>query len=138
MSKFVSGVSKMVVRSVTPLCLSMIWIFITLWFILNKSKRRKLWKGLGRQKELKLVMVTSHIQGPMDMVVLDSDKAFPVKVPPMLLLSSTRIECLTLSLNEEMVVDLHCLLVLSVERSMRTNISRVPMLALVVVRWTTR
>ncbi|WMV30694.1 hypothetical protein MTR67_024079 [Solanum verrucosum] len=51
------------------------------------------------------VMVTFHIQGPMDMVILGSTNVFPVKVPPMLrLLITTKRECLALSLNEEIVV----------------------------------
>ncbi|XP_049354722.1 uncharacterized protein LOC125819300 [Solanum verrucosum] len=64
-------------------------------------------------------MVTFHIQGPMGIVVLSSDKGFPVKVPPKPLLSSTKIGYLTICLKEETVVDLYCLLLLSVERSMR-------------------
>ncbi|XP_049378275.1 uncharacterized protein LOC125843085 [Solanum stenotomum] len=52
-----------------------------------KEKSREV-KGLGPVMEISLV------QGPMDKVVLDLDKGFPVKVPPMLLLSSTKIRCL--------------------------------------------
>ncbi|WMV25463.1 hypothetical protein MTR67_018848 [Solanum verrucosum] len=77
-------------------------------------------------------MVTSHVQGLMDMVVLSSDKRFSVKVPPMLLLSSTKIGCLTLGLKEEMVVDFHHLLVLNVEESMRLREEKIGNLRLVV------
>ncbi|WMV58483.1 hypothetical protein MTR67_051868 [Solanum verrucosum] len=45
-------------------------------------------------------MEISHIQGPRDKVVLDSDKGFPIKIPPMLLLSSTKKVCLTLCFKE--------------------------------------
>jgi len=64
-------------------------------------------------------MEISLTQGLMDKVDLNFDKGFPVKVPPMLLLSSTKIGCVTLSLKEVMVVDLRfpCLLVQSVEGS---------------------
>jgi len=52
-------------------------------------------------------MMTFHIQGPMDMVILGSDKGFPVKVPPMLrLTSSINIGFLIPSLKEEMVVEI--------------------------------
>jgi len=68
-------------------------------------------------------MVTFHIQGPKDMVVLSCNKGFLVKVPPMLrLLNLTNIWHLTLRLKEEMMADLHCLLVLDVEESMRVNV----------------
>uniref|UniRef100_M1DYP7 Uncharacterized protein n=1 Tax=Solanum tuberosum TaxID=4113 RepID=M1DYP7_SOLTU len=49
----------------------------------------------------------------MDMIVLGFDKGLPVKVPPMLLLDSTKIGRLTLKLKEEMVGDIHYLLVLN-------------------------
>ncbi|WMV43117.1 hypothetical protein MTR67_036502 [Solanum verrucosum] len=52
-----------------------------------KEKSREV-KGLGPVMEISLV------QGLMDKVVLDLDKDFLVKVPPMLLLSSTKIGCL--------------------------------------------
>ncbi|WMV33507.1 hypothetical protein MTR67_026892 [Solanum verrucosum] len=88
---------------------------------MRKAKnKRNLRKDLGRKRMQGPVMVTFHIQGLMDMVVLSSDKGFLVKVPPMLrLLNSTKIGCLTLSLREEMVVDIHCLFVLDVKESMR-------------------
>ena len=49
-------------------------------------------------------MVTFHIQGPMDVRVLKSVNVFPIKAPQMLILDSKKIGCLTLNLNEEMVV----------------------------------
>ncbi|WMV29958.1 hypothetical protein MTR67_023343 [Solanum verrucosum] len=52
--------------------------------MLNKSKRINLRKFLGRQRGQRPVMVTFHIRGPMDMVVLGSNKGFPVKVPLMI------------------------------------------------------
>jgi len=67
------------------------------------------------------MMVTFHIQDLMGMIVLSSDKGFPVKVPLMLLLNSKYNGCLTLNLKEKMVVALHRLLVLNVEGSMRVN-----------------
>lgn len=66
-------------------------------------------------------MVTFHIQGPMDMVVLSLDKGLLVKVPLMLLISSTMIGCLTLNLKEELVVGIHHLIFLNVEERMREN-----------------
>jgi len=67
-------------------------------------------------------MVISLTQGPMDMVVLSFNKGFSAKVHPVLLLCSIKIGCLTLSLKEETIVDLHCLLVLSGERSMMVDV----------------
>jgi len=61
--------------------------------------------------------VTFYIQGPRDIVILCFDKGFLIKVPSMFLISSTKIECLTQSIKEGMVVDPHCLLVLGVEGS---------------------
>ncbi|WMV46631.1 hypothetical protein MTR67_040016 [Solanum verrucosum] len=53
------------------------------------------------------MMVPFCIQRPIDMVVLGSDKGFPIKASPIFrLLSSTKIGCLTLSLKEEMVVEM--------------------------------
>lgn len=52
-------------------------------------------------------MLTSHIQGPIDVVVLGSDKGFMVKIPPMLrLLIQTNIWCLTVNIKKEMVVEM--------------------------------
>ncbi|WMV41071.1 hypothetical protein MTR67_034456 [Solanum verrucosum] len=73
-------------------------------------------------KRAKIVMVASHIQGLMGMVALSFDRGFPAMVPPMLLLSSTKIGGLAVSVKEEMVGDLHCLLVPNVERSMRVGV----------------
>lgn len=60
-------------------------------------------ENLGRQREIKLVMVISFMQGPMDTVILGFDNgfpSFPVKVPPILLLGLTKTGSLTLSLKE--------------------------------------
>lgn len=78
-----------------------------------------------------------HIQGPMDMVVLNSDKSFLVKVYPMLLLISTKIECLTLTFKEKIMFNIHCLLVQNVEGCIRKDVLTVLMHALDVVRWIT-
>lgn len=63
------------------------------------------------------------MQGYMNMVILGLNKRFLVKVSPVVLLSSTKIGCLTISLKEGIVVNYHilCLLVLSVERSTRVS-----------------
>lgn len=63
------------------------------------------------------------MKGPMDMVILGFDKCFLVKIPTLLLIHSTKIGCLTLSLEEGMVVDHDCvfLLVLDVELTMRIS-----------------
>ncbi|WMV25255.1 hypothetical protein MTR67_018640 [Solanum verrucosum] len=66
-------------------------------------------------------MVTFHIQGQMDRVVLSSDKGFSVTVSVILLLSLTKIGYPTLSLKEGTMVDLHCLFVLNMEKSMRVQ-----------------
>lgn len=58
------------------------------------------------------MIVDSHTQSSMDMVILSFDKGFPLKVLVIIHLSSTKIRCLTLSLNGGMVVDSHCTLVL--------------------------
>lgn len=87
----------------------MICTFISSWFLLNKSTRRNLRRGLGSQRRIRSMIVTSHIQGTWILFSLSFDKGFPTKVPPMLFQSSTKILCLTLSLKEDMVVDIHCL-----------------------------
>lgn len=52
-------------------------------------------------------MLTFHIQGPMDMFILCFDKCFLFKVHLMLWpLSSTKIVCPTLSLKEDIVVEM--------------------------------
>ena len=65
--------------NVIKLFLWILWEFLISWSIFNKLKRRNLRKGLGRQRELRLVMVISHIEGLMDMFVLSFDKFFPVR-----------------------------------------------------------
>lgn len=71
----------------------------------TKIKWRILRKGLRRQRGKKQVMVTSHIQGMMDMVVLNSNKGLIVKAPPMIWILSLIYGCLTLSLKVKMVVE---------------------------------
>ncbi|WMV18867.1 hypothetical protein MTR67_012252 [Solanum verrucosum] len=66
------------------------------------------------------MMVTSHIKGLMDMVVLSFDKDFPEKVP-LTLLSSTKKGCLTLS-PKEMVMGLYFHIVVNVDVSMCENV----------------
>ncbi|WMV37816.1 hypothetical protein MTR67_031201 [Solanum verrucosum] len=104
----------------------------------QQIKEKKLKEWSRRQRGLRPAMIIYHIQSLMDNVILCSGKGFSAKIHPMLLLRSTKIGFLSLSLKEEMVMDLYFLLVLSVERSMRVDVSRVPMLALVVVRCTAR
>lgn len=53
---------------------------------------------LGRQKRQGPMMVTAYIQGMINMVLLDYDKDFSVKVPPMLLIFLENIGRITLSL----------------------------------------
>lgn len=50
------------------------------------------------------MMVISVTQGPMDIVIPDSKKGFPTKVPLMLLQSYEKMGCLILRLNDEIVV----------------------------------
>ncbi|KAH0705972.1 hypothetical protein KY285_010496 [Solanum tuberosum] len=113
--------SKWWLKTVVPPCSLMTWTSLVSCFMHNRSKMRNLRKSLGKQRGLKLVMGIYLMPCPMDMVILGFDKGFPDKIPPMLLLSSTKIGFLTLSLKEGMIVDLHCLclLVLGVERNMR-------------------
>ncbi|WMV55170.1 hypothetical protein MTR67_048555 [Solanum verrucosum] len=102
--------------------------------MLTKYKKRNLKKDLGRLRRHGPVMVTFHIQGPMDRVVLCSYKGFPIKVPPVLLLNSIKIQCQSLNLKEEIVVGLNYLLVLNVEESMRKNVKPVLMHVLALAR----
>lgn len=104
MSKFVSGVSEMVIK----------------------------------ECRTDMLINDMDIQGLRDMVVLNFDNGFSVKVPAILLLSSKKIGFQTLTLKEEMVVYLHCIFVLSVKTSMRVDVYLVLMHTLVVVRRITR
>lgn len=59
------------------------------------------------QRKLTMVRVTSHMQSLIDMVVLGSGTGFLGKAPPMFVLGSKNIVCLTLIPKEETVVDLY-------------------------------
>lgn len=62
-------------------------------------------------------------QGLIDKVVLDSIKGFTIKVRPMVLLSSTKIRCLTLRLKEVKVLDFHFLVLIALSVKTSTMVS---------------
>lgn len=66
-----------------------------------------------KRRRITSVMKISHKQSSIEKVSLDFDNAFLVNIPPMLLLSSIKKGCITVSLKEEMIVDPHflCLLI---------------------------
>ena len=56
------------------------------------------------------------------MHILYNNKCFPVKVPLVILLRSTMIGCTTLSMKERLLVDLHSLIVVSAEGSIKEHV----------------
>lgn len=86
MSKFVSGVSEMMVKECrTTMFVNDMDIYHVMVHA-QKIEEEKLKEKSKETKRPKPIMVISLLQGPMDIVVLDVDKGFPVKVPLILLI----------------------------------------------------
>ena len=127
--KFIPDISKIVVKEchTTKLINEM-----DMSYLIDHAQQieeEKLKKNSRELKGLRSVMVIFVMQGPLDMVFLDFNKIFLVKVPPMLILRSTNIGCITLSLV------LHCLCILViVKRSTKVSAQPTRMVALVMLK----
>lgn len=127
-------------KSAEPLCSLMTWKSLLSWYMHNKLRSRNSRRSSGRQKGLTLVILIFLTQGLIDKVVLDSIKGFTIKVRPMVLLSSTKIRCLTLRLKEVKVLDFHflVLIALSVKTSTMVSDQATQMVVIVVVKVVTK